>query len=132
MSYIAPPVAATFIVGLFWKKANRHGSFWALMFGFSFAVFAILSKVFDLVDVLNNLHFLYRTFWLFILCIIVHIIVSSMTEAPDADQVEAYTWKRSMLTEETLELQGMPWYQNYRILSVLLLIITFAVVGMFW
>lgn len=132
LSYIAPPVAATFIVGLFWKKANRHGSFWALMFGLSFAILAVLSRVFDLFDVLNNLHFLYRTFYLFVMCIIVHILVSSMTEAPDAAQVEAYTWKKSMLAEETIELRGMPWYQNYRILSVLLLIITFAVVGMFW
>ncbi|MEM8908279.1 MAG: sodium:solute symporter [Bacteroidota bacterium] len=132
LSYIAPPIAATFILGLFWRKANRHGSFVALMFGLVFAAFAVLSRTFDLVDALNNLHFLYRTFWLFIICLIVHIIVSSTTEAPDPAQVEPYTWKKSMLEEETLELKGLPWYQNYRILAVLLLMITAIVVGMFW
>ena len=37
-----------------------------------------------------------------------------------------------MIAEETEELRGLPWYKNYRILAVILLIITALVVGRFW
>ena len=132
LSYIAPPIAAVFILGLFWKRATKDGSFAALMFGLAFAAFAVLSRVFDLVPSFNSIHFLYRTFYLFVLCMIVHTVVSLMTAPPTEDQVKAYTWKKSMILEETEELKELVWYKNYRILAVLLLIITFAVVGMFW
>jgi len=132
LSYIAPPVAATFIVGLFWRRANSQGSFAALMFGLAFAAFAVISRAFELVDFINNIHFLYRTFYLFLACVIVHIIVSSMTAAPDQKQIEPYIWTKSLIAEETEELKDLPWYQNYRILAIILLVATFIVVGMFW
>ena len=77
------------------------------------------------------MHFLDRTFLLFVLCLLVNIGVSLSTGLPDAEKVRDYTWSRQMLKEETRELKGMPWYQNYRILSVILIIITILVVGMF-
>lgn len=132
LAYIAPPIAATFLIGLFWKKANSTGSIVSLGVGFLFSVISILSLVFDLSPTLNGLHFLYRTIYLFVICGLVHIVVSAATEAPSAEQVANYTWKKSMIAEETLELAGMPWYQNYRYLSVILLILTAIVVGFFW
>jgi len=42
------------------------------------------------------------------------------------------TWSRSILQEETKELEGLPWYKNYRILAIILLLITALVVGWFW
>jgi len=132
LAYIAPPVASTFILGLFWKRANSTGSIVSLLVGFAFSIFSILSLAFDISPALNELHFLYRTVSLFVICILVHIGVSLVTAPPSAAQVEQYTWRKSMLTEETEELRGMPWYQNYRILSVILLILTALVVGYFW
>lgn len=132
LSYIAPPVAATFILGLFWKRATSTGSIVALLFGMAFAAFAAMSRAFEWIEALNNLHFLYRTFWLFIFCMIIHVVVSMFTVAPTDEQVKNFTWKKSILKEESLELQGLPWYQNYRILAVLLLIVTAMVVGFFW
>ena len=132
LSYIAPPVAATFLVGLFWKKANATGSIVSLGFGFLFSVVSVISKVFEISPALNNLHFLYRTVYLFLACALVHFIVSGMTAPPPAEKVKLYTWKSSMIAEETAELASMPWYLNYRYQSVLLLIITAIVVGYFW
>ena len=132
LAYIAPPVAATFILGLFWKRANSTGSIVSLLVGFSFSILSILSLAFDISPALNELHFLYRTVSLFVICILVHTGVSLATAPPSAAQVKQYTWRKSMLTEETEELRGMPWYQNYRILSVILLVLTAIVVGYFW
>ena len=131
LAYIAPPVAATFILGLFWKRANSTGSIISLLFGLVFAIFALLSSQFDWIPALNEMHFLDRTFLLFVLCLLVNTGVSLGTELPDPEKIGAYTWSRQMLREETEELRKLPWYKNYRILSVLLIIVTILVVGMF-
>lgn len=131
LGFIAPPVAATFILGLFWKRANGSGSFFSLMFGLAFAIFSLFSGQFQWVPFIDNMHFLDRTTLLFVLCTGVNILVSLMTAPPPAEQVQNYTWSRSIFKEETIELKGTPWYQNYRILAIILLIITAIVVGMF-
>ena len=132
LSYIAPPVAATFILGLFWKRASGTGSIACLLFGFAFSIFAVLSLTFDWIDALNEMHFLHRTFFLFVASLLVNVVVSLATPGPTADQVSQYTWKRDMFTEETQELKSLPWYLNYRYLAIGLLIITGILVGIFW
>ena len=132
LAFICPPVVAVFILGLFWKRANASGAITSLLVGFVLAIFLVLSTIFDLSPALNAIHFLHMAFYLFLVCGLVHIVVSSITPPPPADKVAEYTWDKSMLSEETEELKGMPWYKNYRILSVILLIITALVVGFFW
>ena len=34
LSYMTPPVVAVFLLGVFWKRANRHGAFAGLLSGF--------------------------------------------------------------------------------------------------
>ena len=132
LAYIAPPVAATFILGLFWKRASPTGSIASLLFGMVVAVFSILSLTFGWIDWVNEMHFLHRTFYLFLACMLVHVAVSLSSPPPSDDQVQAYTWNKKLFTTETAELKSLPWYQNYRILAVILLVITVIVVGMFW
>ncbi len=132
LSFICPPVVAVFILGLFWKRANSTGSFAALMTGFFFAVFLLISKALGLVPFLNEIHFLHMTAYLTILCAVVHVVVSLMTPAPDSAQISAYIYTKEFFDEDTKSLEGLPWYQNFRILSVLLLIVTMFIVGYFW
>jgi len=140
LSYISPPVAAVFIVGLFWKRANATGAFAALITGFVFGLLFMLSLIFtstqgdqapDFLQFINSIHFLHQTFLLFSICVIVEVIVSLATELPPADKVRDYTWRREMISAETEELRSLPWYKNYRILSALLLIATAIVVWIF-
>lgn len=79
-----------------------------------------------------QMHFLLRTTVLFFLCLIVHIGISLATAPPDANKLKGMIWSPALIREETEELAGLPWYQNYRYLSVILLIITAFVVGYFW
>ncbi|MEO1515715.1 MAG: sodium:solute symporter [Bacteroidota bacterium] len=166
LSYIAPPVAAAFIVGLFWKRANGTGSFAGLLTGFFTSVVMVVAAVVDSSAAegtspdwavyLNSIHFLHFTFALFMLCVLVIIVVSLMTpaqdnvftrvaSASDADEMEGvnpgdlitdqrdnYIWSRSLVDEETIELADLPWYLNYRYLSVGLIIVTAIIVGIFW
>ena len=131
LAYIAPPVAASFILGLFWKRANGTGSIVSLLFGFVFAIFGLLSLVNAWWPAFNEVHFLDRTVILFVLCLIINIAVSLATAPPPTDKVANYTWSVNLFTEETEELRALPWYLNYRILAIGLLIVTAIVVGMF-
>jgi len=131
ISYTAPPAVCTFILGLFWKRASATGSIASLLFGFGFAIFMLSNKMLDFAPALNSVHFLMMATYMFICCLIVHIVVSLMTAPPSEEQVASMTWNKGLLKEESEELKALPWYQNYRYLAVILLIITAAVVGPF-
>ncbi len=151
--YIAPPVVAAFIMGLFWKRANGHGAFAGFMANVGASILYLLFRkpmaaaLKDIVPgiVLHNpgdpakgiepfyyIHFLHVAFILFLICLFAIWIVSLLTPAPAADKTEGYTWKNSIFTNETASLRAMPWYKNYRILSILLLIPTIIIIWWFW
>ncbi|MAQ75361.1 MAG: sodium transporter [Aquimarina sp.] len=132
IAYTCPPAVSTFILGLFWRRANGTGSIVSLLTGFSLAVFMILSQVFEWIPEINELHFLAKASWLFVVCVVVHVTVSLMTAPQSAVQIEEYTYKSKMFKDETEELKALPWYKNYRILSLILLVITAILVGAFW
>ncbi|MEW7293076.1 sodium:solute symporter [Aquimarina sp. 2304DJ70-9] len=132
IAYTCPPAVSTFVLGMFWKRANGTGSIVSLLTGFSLAVLMILSQTFDWVPEVNDLHFLAKATWLFIICVTIHVVVSLMTKPQSEQQIKEYTYKKEMFAEESKDLAGLPWYKNYRILSVILLIATTIVVGFFW
>lgn len=132
LSYIAPPVVAVFISGLFWPRANANGAFAAFMVGFFTAIFLVFNNINHWAPALGQIHFLYMTGLLFLLCLLTTIVVSLATSPPPAAKIESMIWTRKVFDEETIELKAYPWYQNYRILSMILLLILIIIVSMFW
>ncbi|MGB0293335.1 MAG: sodium:solute symporter [Flavobacteriaceae bacterium] len=132
IAFTSPPVVSAFVLGLFWKKANRHGAFFSLIGGGIFAVFMILSMSFGWSTYINELHFLAKANLLFAISVLIHIVVSLASAAPDAEVVANFTYKKAIYDQETAELKSLPWYQNYRILAIILGVITVIVVGFFW
>ncbi|MEM6963964.1 MAG: sodium:solute symporter [Bacteroidota bacterium] len=138
LSFICPPIVAAFVLGLFWKRANANGAFYSLATGFILTVLLLVfkfgygSEATGFVKTINDVHFLHMCFYLFILCTVVHVVVSLSTDPPLAEKLEGYIWKKEIFVEETKELETMPWYLNYRYQSVVLLILTAVVVGYFW
>ena len=132
IAYTSPPAVSTFVLGLFWKRANGTGSIVSLLTGFCLAIFMILSQVYDWVPVLNELHFLAKASLLFVISLVIHFVVSLSTGMPDPEKVAEYTYRKELFTSETEELKSLPWYQNYRNLAGILLVITAIIVGIFW
>lgn len=132
LGYIAPPIVSVFILGLFWKRANATGSFVSLIVGMLLAIVWVYG-IFQEIDYWwFQMHFLLRTAVLFVICLIVLVIASLATAPPPAEKTDGLIWTPQLLREETEELKSLVWYKNYRILSVLLLILTAFVVGFFW
>ncbi|MEN8790500.1 MAG: sodium transporter, partial [Flavobacteriaceae bacterium] len=111
---------------------NGTGSIVSLLCGFVLAIFTILSQVYGWVEPLNDIHFLAKASILFVICVTIHVVVSLTTAPSPAEKVADYTYKKSLFTEETEELKSVPWYQNYRKLSVILLVLTAIIVTYFW
>ena len=132
LAFICPPVVSVFILGLFWKRASPTGAFTSLMVGFVLALFFVISSITDFSPFLNSIHFLHMAFYLFVVCVIIHVVVSLMTPPSRPEQIENYTWSPKLFTQETEELKNVPWYLNYRILSIILLAITAVLIGSFW
>ncbi len=132
IAFTSPPVVSAFILGLFWKRANASGAFVSLIVGGIFALLMILSASFDLWPYLNDFHFLAKANILFVISVLIHVVVSLSTAKPDIEKIAEYTYKKELFTSETEELKALPWYQNYRYLAVILLILTAAIVIWFW
>ena len=132
LSFIAPPVAAAFILGLFWTRASATGAFVSLMTGAAISILFLVLDANGHESWFTEMHFLHRTFYLFIFCGLVNYVVSLFTAPPRPEQVANYTWSPTVLKEDAQTLVGLPWYKNYRVQSVILLVITALLVGWFW
>jgi len=127
LAYAVSPVVAIFILGLFWRRANANGAFIALVSG------GIIGLIFFLINVVfewTTIHFLYVAPILFIISLITAIIISLMSKTPTIET--DLIWTKEFYDAETRDLQDLAWYQNYRVLSVLLLSLTAWVVVSYW
>jgi SSS family solute:Na+ symporter len=121
LAYMCPPVVAVFLCGLFWKRATASGAFGGLISGLVIA----LSLVFGIkYTPLANWNFLYVAPVVFAISLGIIILVSLATAPPSENKIKAYVWNSQVFKEETAQLAGVPWLKNYRVLAVLLLIVT--------
>jgi len=124
VSYLAPPIVGAFFLGLFWKRSNAQGAFSSLIAGFFIGGLIMIIKYGFGVAI--PLHFLLLAPILLLLSVAVNVAVSLSTAPPPAEKVEPNTWTRKYWTEETLTYKGVPWYKNYRVLALLLIVACFA------
>lgn len=118
-SYLAPPIVGTFLMGLFWKRSTKNGAFLSLMSGLVVSLSILILKFgFGIVA---PFHFLLWVPFLLILSFIVNFVVSLIDKKPDEAVVAQYTWKKELWNEDSLELKTIPWYKNFRYISILVL-----------
>ncbi|MEM8891487.1 MAG: sodium/glucose cotransporter 2, partial [Bacteroidota bacterium] len=111
---VVPPIAAIFLLGVFYKRGNGEGAFWTLVIGTVLGTIIFLLGQFDMWDI----HFTINVGIMLAVSSIIFIAVSNRTEAPPAEKIEDYTFKKSLISEG---MEGMPWYKDYRFHMVLLL-----------
>ena len=93
--YLAPPIAATFLLGLFFKRINARGAFAGLIIGFVLGMGKLFIQAFDgggafgdtgLLHAIGSYNFLYASGWLFLISM--GIVVGVSLTAPPQSEVE--------------------------------------------
>lgn len=124
-AYIVPPVVAIFIMGLFWKRGNRHAAYWTLLTGHGLS-----ALIFTLVQIdIINIHFTITAGLLTLVSFGLFTLFSLLGEKPDQRQIDDVVFKKKDILPEDPET---PWFQDYRVYSVLVLAATAALVITFW
>ena len=128
-AYLSPPVVACFVVGLFWRRANRHSAFAGLLVGHAAAVtMAVMQYGLGLFAI----QFLYIPAILVTISAVTMVAVSLAGEEPDPAKVKEYTWTPAHFWDEVEHLAELPWYKNFFVQSAALLVLMAVVVVIFW
>jgi SSS family solute:Na+ symporter len=102
-AYIAPPIAAVFLVGVMWRRINSDGAIASLLLGFVLGAMRLglelangatrdglaAGSIWESVAEINFLHF---AIILFVICLIALVGVSLATVPPSIDKVRGLTY----------------------------------------
>jgi len=114
--YLAPPITAVFLLGVFWKRINGAGAVAGLGIGFvlgmaKICVQALVGSEYltgpDWLVWLGNYNFLFFSAWLFGASIIIVIAASLLTPAQDVEKISGLTYGTS--TEEDRAERRASW-----------------------
>ncbi|KAI7808247.1 sodium/myo-inositol cotransporter [Triplophysa rosa] len=122
--YLTPPIAALFLLGVFWKRCNETGAFWGGMTGFVLGTTRLLLGFIyrepkcDQPDerpaFITHVHYMYIAAGLFWISGLVAVVVSLCTPPPEKNKIQRTTvWglrklKQCIVTErkEMYKLNG--------------------------
>jgi SSS family solute:Na+ symporter len=104
--YLAPPIFVVFFFGIFFKRLNAQGCFWALLVGFSLGLFRMVVDTpvslglagyargyspGSFLWIVNNIYFQYFSVLITIVSAIVMVAVSLLTSEPDYSRLKGLT-----------------------------------------
>ncbi len=129
-AYIAPPITAIFLLGIFSKRINAQGAMAALVSGLIIATVRIVLELnknqFEEGSVLHtigNMNFLTFAAWFFVFAVILTVGVSLLTAAPVKEKLIGLTFPT--LTEE----QRASNRASYNIWDIVVSILVAAIVA---
>lgn len=100
--YLAPPITAVFLLGLFNSRINNKGATWGLSLGFIAGMLKLIIQAFfgkekianpELLAYIGDINFLYFSGILFLFCALLICLVSYQTELPDENQIDGLTYQ---------------------------------------
>ncbi len=128
-SYIAPPITAVFLLGIFSKRINATGALATLIMGLVVAIVRIGLELLARQGALGDSGVLYAfgttnflTFaaWFFLACVVFCVGVSLMSPAPSAEKIKGLTY--GSLTPEQIQANR----NSYNVWDIVL---SLAVIG---
>lgn len=135
-SYIAPPITAVFLMGIFYKRINAQGAFVTLVVGFVVgALRIILELVKGSLDPngfwfkLGDMNFLTFGAWFFLFCIVLTIGVSLLTKAPTEEKVRNLAFGAVSEEEKIKNKNSYNWVDVA--ISILVIVIVIGVMIFF-
>ena len=139
-SVLAPGIASAFLFGITWKRASAKGGMWGLLSGIIIGMTRLGAKVYysNVTDAADSWFkaIFYDFNWLFfcgamlVVCCLVVILVSLVTEAPDENKIQGLVFGTS--TPEQIAATRASWNHWDVIHTVIILGITVAFYIYFW
>ncbi len=99
--YLAPPITAVFLLGVFNSRINNRGAVWGLALGFVLGMAKLLIQALfgegkiespAFLAAIGDFNFLYFSGVLFLICVIVIITASRTAPAPDKERIRGLTF----------------------------------------
>jgi SSS family solute:Na+ symporter len=130
-AYIAPPIAAVFLIGVFWRRANAPGAMAALITGFVLGMGRLIAELNKgALDgwllAFAEINFLHFAAVLFLVCVVVLLVVSLASRSPAPAKLAGLTFGTT--ETEIAGVHGRGWRRADVLLSGLLIIM----VGLVW
>ena len=116
--YIAPPITAVFIWGVFWRRASSIAALLTLSIG---SILGLIVFILDWYKEITgwNVPFMMMTFYLFLLCSALLIVISLWKPHRHTSESKALVWSHPL---EGLQGAAWPGLGNYKLLSGVLFI----------
>lgn len=131
LSMLAPPIVSVFFLGIFWKRATSQGAFYGLIGGALLGMTNLVFKIYFGYSIFGDIHFLLTVPIYLAWSMLIMLVISYLTPAPDYKIVKPYIWTKADFDEETVALQKPPFYKNYRKLSYMLIALCLIVLLVF-
>jgi len=128
-SYLAPPIAAVFLLGVFSKRINGKGAFTAMVVGFIIGILRIVLELLKghLSGILYSfatVNFLYFCIMLFIFSIVLMVVISLFTEKPSEAQLNGLTYATTVSEDKAKSRKS--WNKFDVALSLIVLVFILA------
>ncbi len=133
--YLAPPIVAVFMLGLFWKRVNSRGAVWGLAGGFLLGMFKLTCQAFfgagkhespAILAAIGDFNFLYATGVLLLMSVALIIVGSLSSPPPSEESIRGLTYA-SIKQESGAEIASS-WDTTNKVMAGLILVM---VLGMY-
>ncbi|MDX1393223.1 MAG: sodium:solute symporter [Gemmatimonadota bacterium] len=133
-AYIAPPIAAVFLFGVFWPRVGARAAMTALVGGFVIGMGRLVAELNR--DVLAGaalwfaeVNFLHFAILLFLVCVGLIVAVSLLTPAPDPDSIRGLTYATTVADDRAAS--RATWGRAEVIHSVVIVLVIVGILAMF-
>jgi SSS family solute:Na+ symporter len=121
-AYIAPPIAAVFLIGLFWRRVNARGALLALWSGFVLGAARLVAELNQdalaggALERFATMNFLHFAAWLFVICSALLVLGSFGAAAPTSEKLAGLTYATAGDAPLATRLRG-----RHAVMSLLLM-----------
>ena len=110
-AYISPPIAAVFLIGILWRRANARGAMAALLGGAALGVLRLVAELNKAslsgpLLAYAEINFLHFAVLMFLVCTAILVVVSLLTPPPDPARLAGLTFATTPAAAEAAGARG--------------------------
>lgn len=136
-AFVNAPLFATFLLGMFWKRATGHGAFWGLLIG---TVSAALTHGLTVAENkggwVANLHqfpsTMAQNYWIAIIswsvCLVITVLISLFTQSKPESELHNLVYGVTDIPHEA----EAPWYKRPGPLAIVVIAVLIVINIIFW